>query len=602
MELDSSSLHRSQSKVDANGNQVSRNNARGIRVIGNRIYDSENGKTCHQCRQKTRDFSAGCKNPRDGKPCLIRFCHKCLLNRYGEKAEEVDLLNDWNCPKCKGICNCSACMKKRGQQPTGLLVRTAKASGFNSVSEMLSKKASADLVSNNAAVLPIKEATSEKVLVVGLSGEQGKENSMGGKKGLKVENEKTKKMKREKLKEISNCNNVDDAPQNKKLKMSKLCNGASDGELKRNAKAEMETKVDENHGMICGPMDGPVAMDDGENASAKSQTNAIVLHAQKIKEETPLPPGTEMTKILDIEFAPEDVGNALQFLEFCRVFGKALDVKKGEAGAILRALVRKQNLRRGQNTLVVEFQIKLLNLILSESETESSSLTASNGKNSWLKVLEDLITESDLGLKEFALDWLNKGISGYNDLEISKKLILLNFICDEALGTMKLRSYIHDQNAKIAEEKKAAKSKVAEAKEKERSLKQQLQDEMAKAIVSNGTSLSISEYDALVSKIKSEAAKAHTELLEAKGTIPKRNQCCDAVRIEPEFLDSSGKAFWKLRSCNDEYAFLLQDLKIHDEDAVEVDEKWFVYGAEQKDEVNKYISSRRDCLPMLTSV
>jgi hypothetical protein len=29
-----------------------------------------------------------------------------------------------------------------------------------------------------------------------------------------------------------------------------------------------------------------------------------------------------MTKILDIEFAPEDVGNALQFLEFCSVFGK----------------------------------------------------------------------------------------------------------------------------------------------------------------------------------------------------------------------------------------------------------------------------------------
>jgi hypothetical protein len=161
-----------------------------------------------------------------------------------------------------------------------------------------------------------------QVLVVGLSGEQGKENSLGGKKGLKVENEKTKKMKREKLKEISNCNNVDDAPQNKKLKISKLCNGASNGELKRNAKAEMKTKVEENQGMICGQMDGPVVMDDGDNASAKSQTNATVLHAQKIKEQTPLPPGTEMTKILDIEFAPEDVGNALQFLEFCRVFGK----------------------------------------------------------------------------------------------------------------------------------------------------------------------------------------------------------------------------------------------------------------------------------------
>jgi hypothetical protein len=44
---------------------------------------------------------------------------------------------------------------------------------------------------------------------------------------------------------------------------------------------------------------------------------------------------------------------------------------------------------------------------------------------------------------------------------------------------------------------------------------------MAKAVISNGTSLSISEYDALVSKIKSDAAKAHNELVEAKGTIPK---------------------------------------------------------------------------------
>lgn len=65
----------------------------------------------------------------------------------------------------------------------------------------------------------------------------------------------------------------------------------------------------------------------------------------------------------------------------------------------------------------------------------SSSLTASNGKHSWLNVLKDLITESNLGLKGFPLDWLNKGISGYNELDLSKKLILLNFICDEALGT-----------------------------------------------------------------------------------------------------------------------------------------------------------------------
>lgn len=34
--------------VDGSGQQVSRNNSRGIRVVGSRIYDSENGKSCHQ--------------------------------------------------------------------------------------------------------------------------------------------------------------------------------------------------------------------------------------------------------------------------------------------------------------------------------------------------------------------------------------------------------------------------------------------------------------------------------------------------------------------------------------------------------------------------
>ncbi|PNX64076.1 hypothetical protein L195_g053831, partial [Trifolium pratense] len=155
--------------------------------------------------------------------------------------------------------------KKRGQQPTGILVHTAKASGFNSVSEMLSKKTSEGLELNNSAVLPIKEATLEKELVVHLSEEPGEENSLSGKKVLKVENEKTKKMKRGQLKEISNGNSVDDACQNNKLKKPKLCNGVSDCEVKRNANAEMEPKVEENHGMIRGQIDGPVVMGGGDN-------------------------------------------------------------------------------------------------------------------------------------------------------------------------------------------------------------------------------------------------------------------------------------------------------------------------------------------------
>ncbi|XP_045795705.1 uncharacterized protein LOC123890194 [Trifolium pratense] len=47
------------------------------------------------------------------------------------------------------------------------------------------------------------------------------------------------------------------------------------------------------------------------------------------------------------------------------------------------------------------------------------------------------------------------------------------------------------------------------------------------------------------------------------------------MRIKSEYLDISGKELWKLRSYNDEYVFLLQDVKIHDEGVVEleVDEK-----------------------------
>lgn len=52
-------------------------------------------------------------------------------------------------------------------------------------------------------------------------------------------------------------------------------------------------------------------------------------------------------------------------------------------------------------------------------------------------------------------------------------------------------------------------------------MKQKMLDEVAKAVIAkNGVPLSISEHEALVSQIKSEAAQAHAEMLESKGMIP----------------------------------------------------------------------------------
>lgn len=92
------------------------------------------------CRQKTRDLVAFCKPLKTDKLCTLAFCKNCLKNRYGEDVDEVIKFANWICPKCRDICNCSFCMKRKGLQPTGILVRNAKVNGFNSVRELLDNK------------------------------------------------------------------------------------------------------------------------------------------------------------------------------------------------------------------------------------------------------------------------------------------------------------------------------------------------------------------------------------------------------------------------------------------------------------------------------
>lgn len=103
----------------------------GVRLQGGRIYDSANGTTCHQCRQKTAEVKAACTR------CPMHFCPRCLENRYSERVEEVNATGTWECPKCRKECNCSNCRKKQGLQATGILATIAKRAGFGSVSALL---------------------------------------------------------------------------------------------------------------------------------------------------------------------------------------------------------------------------------------------------------------------------------------------------------------------------------------------------------------------------------------------------------------------------------------------------------------------------------
>ncbi|KAM4608523.1 cell division cycle-associated protein 7a isoform 2-T2 [Polymixia lowei] len=100
--------------------------------VREKVYNSSTGSTCHQCRQKTTDTKTCCRNPE----CVgVRgqFCGPCLRNRYGEEVRDALLDPEWQCPSCRGICNCSFCRAREGRCATGVLVYLAKYHGFDNV-------------------------------------------------------------------------------------------------------------------------------------------------------------------------------------------------------------------------------------------------------------------------------------------------------------------------------------------------------------------------------------------------------------------------------------------------------------------------------------
>ncbi|XP_022155055.1 uncharacterized protein LOC111022193 isoform X2 [Momordica charantia] len=629
--------------ADDNEHRAKRTKSPGVRVIGGRIYDSENGKTCHQCRQKTMDFAASCMNKKGEKLCTIKFCHKCLLNRYGEKAEEVMLMEDWHCPKCRDLCNCSVCMKKKGLKPTGLLVHTAKATGFSSVSEMLQVNGS-DCLDRDKNMIS-KVASPKK---------QASENKN---QTPKSDKKKLKEMKHEELREICNGNKVDvkcstkSSPTKSSLEESSKeqteANGRN-GSLPSKKKGSKKKTSKDAASDVSRPKDAreknspchedakaPDAMKEEDRRYSKDVSNHLIT-AEGTKEETTLdihkdannnktrvkdkpltmsqenmkctvngnkefvacvslPLGSRLTTVAELELTTEDVGHALQFLEFCAAFGKALNLRKGHAESVLKDLMRdRTQRRRGRvyDSLTVRFHIQLLSLILKDMDEESAISSPTNDGSSWLLALKKCISASTFKLDDLKPDYFDRGDSCYDDLDFSRKLRLLTYLCDEALNTTKLRNWIDEQNANFVEEQKEAKEKLAALKDKEKQAKHKLRDELAKALIAkNGIPLTIAEHDAIVSQMKRDVAGAQSERLVELEVASKRKQRSDATRTVPIILDANGRVFWNLRGFAGEGNILLQDMESWE--TVNPSEKWSMYKGEQKQEIERYISSLR---------
>lgn len=562
---------------------VKRKKCAGVRVVGGRVYDSENGTTCHQCRQKTRDLAAECKNMKKDRQCTMKICEKCLLNRYGEKLEKVAEQLDWHCPKCRGICNCSFCMKKKGHKPTGILAHTAKATGFSSVSAMLEVQGP-DNVSRVKDYMG--KLTSPKKIIIPDEGQaavapskKGKENSCGTTLNYEVLPKTSEEKKHKKAIKDNAGSEQSVPPQN-----------VPEGDAKIGHEAIPLSEENSTEVISKSTFDLDVEEKIKRKREDNSLKDGVVRHSMKHEDQSghldvTLPQGSQLTKVAGVDLSPEDVGNALQFLEFCATFGEIIGILKGQPECVLRDIMGGRGNRCGKYSSAVQFHIKLLSL-LQEDLGEESLLSPTEGKDSWLNALKSCLSESECYLNDI-VERIVKGNERYGMLDCSQKLKLLTFLCDEAICTAKVRNWIDDQSSRFDEKQKEAKEKYAVAKEKEKKVKQKLQDQVVKALnEKNGTSLTMSKHESIISKIKAEASKAHAATTEALCLVPKRKERSAAVRTESIVCDTSGSVYWRLKG----YDNSLMLLQVCDsEDQVTFSEKWFSLNSEEGKVIETYL-------------
>ncbi|KAM7280854.1 hypothetical protein ACFE04_007988 [Oxalis oulophora] len=319
----------------------------------------------------------------------------------------------------------------------------------------------------------------------------------------------------------------------------------------------------------------------GEKAPKKKKKLHVEINTSQT--DIKMPEGKILRTIDGEELPSELVANALQLIQFFVAFGKVLDLPNGHAKSILQELLNGDKVEeREQDVYVVLplIHIQLLIIIHEDRGITSPSLSARTGKN-WLQALGVLVAKSRISPS----DEFKKDPTGYEKLSGCEKLKLLNFLCDEALSTSKLRNFIKEQHAKHIESQKELTSNVVAANTKVRELEKRLKNELPQALTTN-------ERKARVKWLQFEVDRAHAERLEAEGEQQsKGTQRSDALRTQPILLVENGCVFWKLKGYSEEPNFLLQDFGAWD--SVTPHEKWVAYTIEQKYDLLKYLSSSR---------
>lgn len=643
-----------------------KNHNPGVRIQGSRIYDSENGRTCHQCRQKTCDKSAHCKAVWKGKPCTQYFCSNCLFNRYSEVVDEVRKVSGWSCPRCREECNCSICRKRLGLPPTGILVHAAKASGYLSVKDMLhGTKTEKDEVI-------ITTGYSDQDIVRGASPSKGseleKENIVSV--PFKVRNEPivfeypAKARQKNELgqipqKEVGCLVSLSDSPtQSMEMKACSLVKNKHGSNLSSDSEKDSTSSSKRKLDVFDLPSDGEAEGVEGDEETDFIEKRARISQypldpidqsAYHARLKKMMPKGQKLNLVEGVDFEEDLVSGALQLVEFLHAFSKTLGITGGQARSILKELQRGGIIRRAEQSAFVQLHVKLLKMILSEDSNILSSL--SSEEKSWLVVLskhlvshpcpprgwsklpcgsasqevllhEEKCQESDVESKnpqsEDALEdtsndvfrvssQLAKGAEGYANLKLQEKLELLNMLCDDALETNVLRSYIEqaaDDNVEKLREKRDAVSAVRkEVKEAKEELQKQKNIEVAKRIEAAKNpkkQAALEKHLRLLEKSRLKLQSANEKLIAAKG--PNGSPGNLALRTEPILFDPFGRSFWRLHSGTGSSQILMRgpcELLTSEtegeENKVKGDEEtWTVFSKEQIDSLEAYFSACRE--------
>ncbi|XP_044951204.1 uncharacterized protein LOC123401451 isoform X3 [Hordeum vulgare subsp. vulgare] len=115
------------------------------------------------------------------------------------------------------------------------------------------------------------------------------------------------------------------------------------------------------------------------------------------KDEIVVPKGTLVNCIAGVEMQPEDVGAAIQFLEFCRSFGEIFQITKGQAEKIVKDITGDRQLRE-VSSVVAELHANLLSVI--ENGNYKKLRTRIEGRDYVARQKIRVATEKEKELKE----------------------------------------------------------------------------------------------------------------------------------------------------------------------------------------------------------